>query len=62
VNTPSPFQASPFTHLDELLRAYETSTDEADRRLYLRGILRGLAHVVGQAHERLDALSRVVPK
>jgi hypothetical protein len=39
-----------------MIHAYESATNENERRLYLRGIARGFELVTGQLHDRLGAL------
>ncbi len=53
---PSDPEGSSFTHIDTMIAAYACATNEGDRKLYLRGIARGLQHVAGQLHARLGAL------
>ena len=59
---PSPFESTPFTHLHEMIAAFAEATDEPDRRLYLRGIVRALEHVIGKTHEAMEALTQAVSK
>jgi hypothetical protein len=42
--------------IDTMVEAYEGATSETERRLYLRGIARGLEVVTGQLHDRIGAL------
>jgi hypothetical protein len=59
---PSAFAGAPLLHLDELVHAYEDATDEADRRMFLRGVLRALEHVTGKTHAALEAVTRAMSK
>jgi hypothetical protein len=61
-STPSAIEASPFTHLAEMVRAFAEATDPAERRLFLRGTLRALQYVVGRTHDVLTALVAAVSK
>jgi hypothetical protein len=53
---PNASESTPFAHLDAMIAALAEEPDSKDRRLFLRGIVRGLELVVGQVHARLGAL------
>ena len=48
--------SAPLPEIDAMLGAYEGATSEAERRLFLRAIARGLEVVTGQLHDRIGAL------
>jgi hypothetical protein len=51
-----PSISAPLPEIDTMVGAYEGGTSEAERRVFLRAIARGLEVVTGQLHDRIGAL------
>jgi hypothetical protein len=45
-----------------MIRSLAEATDPAERRLFLRGILRALEYIAGKTHAALSALVAAVSK
>jgi hypothetical protein len=49
-------------HPEQLVSAYADATPDADRRLFLRGVLRVLQYVAGKTHAALVAVTAAMAK